>query len=271
MITPRRLLDEGTQFERDVLASARLDTGSNRGRKGAVLAMSAAVLSAATSAAPAAATAGAAAGAAATLGGAGVLVKWIGVGVVVLGAATGASVRVVSSRHATADTTSSQAAAQARAVAPNVAPAATAMASAVPLPSSGAIAPTRTDGGSVRPASSWANSSRSVVVRPALPLAAAPISELPPDVQAEVSALGRARDKLVRREAGQALRELDAYERSFPSGVLSDEATVIRVDALTQQGDQVAAVALGRRYLTAHPASPHAPHLRAVIDGVHNP
>jgi hypothetical protein len=53
--------------------------------------------------------------------------------------------------------------------------------------------------------------------------------------------------------------------------VLSEEATVIRVDALEQQGDRAAAAALGRRYLAAHPASPHAPHLRAVIDLAHNP
>ncbi len=82
--------------------------------------------------------------------------------------------------------------------------------------------------------------------------------------------MDRARAELARRDASQALGELDAYDRAFPSGVLSDEATVIRVDAMTQQGDGATAAALARRYLAAHPASPHAPHLRAVIDGARN-
>jgi hypothetical protein len=69
-----------------------------------------------------------------------------------------------------------------------------------------------------------------------------------------------------RGEPQDALRVLDAYERTFPASALGVEASVLRVDALVGAGDQGAAVALARRILAAAPGSPHAPHLRAVIE-----
>ena len=88
MTTPERLIEHGTEFERELLASARLDAGGDGGRKRAVVAM-AAVLSTA-------ATTGTTAGASAGVISAGVRVKWVGVALVNLGVA-GASVRVGSS------------------------------------------------------------------------------------------------------------------------------------------------------------------------------
>jgi outer membrane protein assembly factor BamD (BamD/ComL family) len=90
-------------------------------------------------------------------------------------------------------------------------------------------------------------------------------------LQAEVSALGKARAALGRRDGQTALEELDLYTQAFPAGLLADEATVLRVDALALSGEATAAAALGRRYLGAHPTSPYGAHLRAVIEGEQNP
>jgi hypothetical protein len=53
--------------------------------------------------------------------------------------------------------------------------------------------------------------------------------------------------------------------------MLAEEATVLRVDALVAQGNAPAAAALALRFLAASPASPHGPHLRAVIEAARNP
>jgi|HubBroStandDraft_1064217.scaffolds.fasta_scaffold04977_5 hypothetical protein len=290
MTAPRRLLEEGTEFERDLLASAGLDVGTDQGRQRAGLAMGAAVLSATTSTTSAAA--GVAMGGATT----GVLVKWVGLAVVTLGVA-GASVRIgqtlSSGRHprmaaptAAVAVGPQHAATRGPGRAPELSrdssgprpdpspPAVFAAASPVAVlgataapsqlecsrPKAGASAP--------RPAANAASPSNleppSVNLAPASPA-------LPPDLQAEVSALGKARAALGRRDGQTALEALDAYEQAFPTGLLADEATVLRVDALALHGAPTEAAALGRRYLSAHPTSPYGTHLRAVIDGEHNP
>jgi hypothetical protein len=62
------------------------------------------------------------------------------------------------------------------------------------------------------------------------------------------------------------LRELDAFARLYPHSALSDEATVLRIDALVEIGDVAAAANLSRRVLSINPSSAHAEHLRSVLD-----
>jgi outer membrane protein assembly factor BamD (BamD/ComL family) len=63
---------------------------------------------------------------------------------------------------------------------------------------------------------------------------------------------------------------VDEYDAQFPDGMLSQEATVLRVEALVKEGDRSAAVGVGQRFLAAHPTSPHALRVKQLIEG-HNP
>jgi hypothetical protein len=85
-----------------------------------------------------------------------------------------------------------------------------------------------------------------------------------PKLAEEVAALDRARHMVsLRPEAAIAL--LDAYDRDFPRGDLAPEALVLRIDALVRSGKTAAAAALGGAYLSAHPRSPHADRIRAML------
>jgi hypothetical protein len=87
-------------------------------------------------------------------------------------------------------------------------------------------------------------------------------------LNAEVVALDEVRTSLSTEDASTALRQLDAYDRTCGACVLGDEAAVLRVDALTKQGDAAGAAVLAQRFLAAKPLSPHAPHLRRILLGV---
>jgi outer membrane protein assembly factor BamD (BamD/ComL family) len=93
----------------------------------------------------------------------------------------------------------------------------------------------------------------------------------PPVLYEEIAVLEGVRVALDQGDSRDALRRLDAYDGTFPRSVLAEEATVLRIDALSQIGNQTAAASLARSFLAANPSSPHAPHLRALTSGVHNP
>jgi TolA-binding protein len=80
----------------------------------------------------------------------------------------------------------------------------------------------------------------------------------------EVGALEGARAALARGDADAALRALDRYRATFPRGVLSQEATVLRVEALSRKGDRAAASDLARRFVDAHPESPTTERVRSL-------
>jgi hypothetical protein len=89
----------------------------------------------------------------------------------------------------------------------------------------------------------------------------------PPSVEslADQSAfLGRVQDALDAHRAPAALATLDAFDRSFPNGAMSQEAAVLRVEALYQAGRTSEALALTDRLLAANPSSTHAEHLRTL-------
>jgi TolA-binding protein len=101
--------------------------------------------------------------------------------------------------------------------------------------------------------------SRAPDVQRARPSAAAPLA-------AEVAAVDHAAHAVANRDSQRALAALDAYQKQFPSGVLRPEATVLRVQALVQQGDFVRAVSIARAFLAQNPHSPHAERLRSLIE-----
>jgi len=100
-------------------------------------------------------------------------------------------------------------------------------------------------------------------------LAQPPVAES--TLSAEVAALERAQAALAARDAEGAMRALDRYEVTFPTGRLASEATVLRVQSLLARGDQAAASAVADRFFTAHPDSSYARRIRDLLHDVGEP
>jgi hypothetical protein len=83
----------------------------------------------------------------------------------------------------------------------------------------------------------------------------------------EVKALELAHRALAEHDAPSALDLLDRYRVQFPGGSLSSEATVLRVQALLQNGDRAGAQALVDGYVSAHLDSPYARRLKDIVRG----
>jgi TolA-binding protein len=265
MSEPRRLLadPEATTFERDLLESWSSEAPSPAARARA-LALAGLAAGAVTATATAAATSTSAAGAAAAapkvvaaagLSGA---TKLGILGAMVLASAVMSAV-IVRSSHEAAPVPS--------AYAPS-APAPSAYEPAkVPAP----VAPPVTEPPSV--ALSDLPAAPSVEV----PAAAAPSSaraqasasahaDTPSSLSEEIASFDRARSALEAGELDRALGLVDAYEKRFPAGTFVQEAEVLRVKALAAKGDRAGARRAGERFLSAHPTSPHAPRIRAILD-----
>ncbi|HEX3850791.1 MAG TPA: outer membrane protein assembly factor BamD [Polyangiaceae bacterium] len=93
----------------------------------------------------------------------------------------------------------------------------------------------------------------------------APKSVGGPSLAEEVAAIKSAKGALASGNAAQALRELDAYKLHFPRGRLSQEATVVRIEALIDSGNQAAAGTVADRFLAAHPDSPYSARIRTLV------
>ena len=86
-------------------------------------------------------------------------------------------------------------------------------------------------------------------------------------LSAEIALVQQAKRALAADEAGVALGVLDAHDRMFPHGVLTEEAGVLRVQALARTGDAAGARTLARALLAADPHGVLAPQLRGVAVG----
>jgi hypothetical protein len=95
-------------------------------------------------------------------------------------------------------------------------------------------------------------------VRPSLPAVGG-------DLREEIALLDRARSALRSGNGGAALVELAQYTRRFPRGEFSQEVTALRIEALSQSGQAGAARALGKKFLAAHPESPHAERIERLL------
>lgn len=103
---------------------------------------------------------------------------------------------------------------------------------------------------------------------PAAPSVAPRVAPLPSaagDLREQISLLDRARAAVRARNSQLALEELAAYRRQFPRGEFSQEVTVLKVEALAQAGQMDAARALGKKFLAAHPESPHVERIERMI------
>ena len=262
----RRFLSDpdATPFERDLLESWSSEQPSAGARARALAIGGVAVVTlvgaaaAGTTAAAAGAGATTAAGAAPKVAiGVAAILKWAAVGALVAGAAV-ATVALVRepavdprapapAAQSTASTTRGASPSIARATAPSpvepptISPAD--LPAAAPVPS--ADAPT------TRTTTSSAASSSGLAPSPGL--------------ADEIALFDRARAALDAGEADRALGLLDSYESRFRTGSFIQEAEVLRVQALVRKGDRERASRVGQRFLAAHPTSPHAARIRAIL------
>jgi hypothetical protein len=78
----------------------------------------------------------------------------------------------------------------------------------------------------------------------------------------EVAQLQKVKLALRSGNANQALAELGTYSQRFPRPMLGAEATVLRIEALSQSGDSARAKSLAEGFLAKNPSSPYAARLR---------
>jgi hypothetical protein len=84
-----------------------------------------------------------------------------------------------------------------------------------------------------------------------------PVASVAPDLREEIRLLDQVRSAVRAGEGSQALALLAKYGKRYPRGQFRQEAQVLRVEALKLSGNQEAAVALGKKFVAAHPDSPH--------------
>jgi TolA-binding protein len=104
------------------------------------------------------------------------------------------------------------------------------------------------------------------------PAMVAPIperSESAPDsaLAQEVAALDRAQKALVSGDQRGALGLLADYQRDYPSGILQQEASLLHIEALLGARDEQHARSAAAAFLRAHPESPHAARVQALLKG----
>jgi TolA-binding protein len=85
------------------------------------------------------------------------------------------------------------------------------------------------------------------------------------NIAAQLKLLDSARSALKAGSPGRAIALLDQYARTYPRGKLTQEATLLRVEALVRSGKQAQAVSLARRFRTAHPSSPYTQRLESIV------
>lgn len=88
-----------------------------------------------------------------------------------------------------------------------------------------------------------------------------------PGIQQEIALIDRARGAVAARQPAAAMAALDEHQRRFPGGVLTQEATLLRIETLLARGDKASAARLGRQFLDRYPRSPMAARVKTLIDG----
>ncbi|HEY2404837.1 MAG TPA: hypothetical protein VGI10_02495 [Polyangiaceae bacterium] len=110
----------------------------------------------------------------------------------------------------------------------------------------------------LRPASAAKVSAAQAIADPPKPAVVSTLSE-------QVMALDRVRVALGARRPIGALNEIASYRAHYPKGVFLIEASVLEIEALAQSGQRNLAASRAQAFLAAHPDSPHAARLRALL------
>lgn len=258
MSDPRRLLDgSADEFERAMLEAGKADGPPARSVRTTAIALGlgATTLGAAGSAA-ATTTA-----ATATMA----VIKWVGLGVLAATIAGGVAVEVVRSRAPLVAVSSPQVSPSAiAAIAPPPAPD-TAAAVMPPAASTPVVSPRIVPTREPHPAAAR-------VPPPATPPADTPApARAGARLAAETAALDDARTALREGHPASALHDLDVYTSAFPDGVLGQEASVLRIEALVRAGNRASARRLAQTFFRAFPGSPLTSQVRALVPEESNP
>ena len=117
------------------------------------------------------------------------------------------------------------------------------------------------------PVASAASASRSPLASNAPSLAAVNAARAPKksSLPEQVLSLDRARVALNSGDSAAALAEIAHYRSAWPRGVFLTEASVLEIEALAKRGEIVLAGMRAQAFVTAHPDSPQADRLRALI------
>ncbi len=239
MSEPRRLLldPEISGFERELLGSWA-EEQPNAVARDRAMGLATIAAGAALGAAAIGAKAGGSIAPKAAATSVAAIVKWLAIGVVVVGGTTSGVAYVARDRETDRETPTATAI-------PTATATATATATTTPTP-----AKTATDDmPSVTPSS---------LPSPARPTRADTLAD-------QIAAMDAIRSALASGSGGRALRLVDDYERRFPRGAFVEEAEALRVEAIAKSGDRAAASRAADRFLAAHPNSPHAARVRALV------
>jgi outer membrane protein assembly factor BamD (BamD/ComL family) len=114
------------------------------------------------------------------------------------------------------------------------------------------------------------NSSDVVVAAPdILPVAPSPQrsrSKSPdPDLREQIALLDNARSALAKGTGERTLDVLRQYQSKFPNGAFRPEATVLRIEALSQLGRHSEARTLADRFIAEHRGTPIADRVARVV------
>lgn len=105
-------------------------------------------------------------------------------------------------------------------------------------------------------------------VQPSPAQAASTNTEPAPDLlRAEVALLDDVRKKMASGDSVAALSLLDRFRRDFPSGRLTPEAEILRIEALMAANRRREALALAHRRLESQPQGRNADRIRSLVGG----
>jgi hypothetical protein len=81
----------------------------------------------------------------------------------------------------------------------------------------------------------------------------------------ELATLDSARRAIDAGDAARALSILDGYGQRFTAGVMGQEASILRVEALVKAGDRSAAERAADEFLRKNPTTPYAARVRSLV------
>jgi hypothetical protein len=136
--------------------------------------------------------------------------------------------------------------------------------SAVAAPSSATLPPVASVKLSVR--SSTVTPSTEPLARPIAAVSIETAKRKVDTFAAQVALIDRARALAGAGNSAGTLRAVDEYDRRFPGGLLSEEALLLRTEAVLASGGRDAASGLAQRFLAEYPRSVHADRLRSLLE-----
>lgn len=271
MKPPRRIVDDGDDWARELISSARADVPSEQFRRRLARQLGVA-----------AGAAGVSSVASAKAVAAGIWLKWMAIGATASVLTLGGATTIVSMQSNSRDTAApvgagiaaaGQSALRAQPTVPPTLPSPTPDAAPTESTASAPAAPRRqltplTNNLRGRPVDRTTPlASAPPVVQSAVPrsAAAAPAATL----GEELAAINSVRAALARESAQTALRSLDEYASNYPNGHFTTEALILRVTALSALGDHASAKRLADDFLARHPDSPYARRLSSLSGATH--